>query len=280
MTRVASIAASANVAAGTARLRLSFVRRRDGATQLASSFAQAPLRAHRAFAAPDGSAVVTLVHVGPGLLAGDRLEIEVQVGAGASVILLAQSATKVHTMPTGASAGQGFHASVAEGGRLEVHGGLVVPFPGAELDQETSIDLAADASVVWTERWCLGRHRRGERATFRRMTSLLRIRRDDQLVYADRLVLDARPEAPVGPSVLGVMAGHDALASGVASLPAPLVGTAPRHEAAGVFDDGASAYLRCLDHDPGPLRDVVFGFANDVRAGQGLRPVDHPRYGA
>jgi urease accessory protein len=276
----ASVAPSASAAAGTARLRLALERRRDGVTRLASSFAQAPLRAHRAFAAPDGTAVVTLVHVGPGLLAGDRLEIEVHVGPGASAILLAQSATKVHTMPLGASAGQSFHARVEAGGRLEVHGGLVVPFPGAELAQETSIDLAGDASVVWTERWCLGRHRRGERATFRRLTSQLRIRRDGRLDYADRLLLDARPEAPVGPSALGVLGGYDALASGVALAPAPLQGPPPSHEASGVFADGASAYLRCLDHDPGPLRDVVFGFADDVRAGQGLRPVDRPRYGA
>ena len=280
MTLAARAASSTDVVGGTARLRLAFVRRHDGATRLASSFAQAPLRAHRAFAMPDGTAVVTLVHVGPGLLAGDRLEVEVHVGAGASVILLAQSATKVHTMPPGTSAGQSFRGTVEAGGRLEVHGGLVVPFPGAELSQETSIDLVGDASVVWTERWCLGRHRRGERATFRRMTSLLRIRRDGQLSYADRLVLDARPEASVGPSTLGVLGAHDALANGVALLPAPLTGTALRHEASGVFDDGASAYLRCLDHDPGPLRDVVFGFANDVRAGQGLRRVDHVRYGA
>ena len=280
MTGPASVAASASVAAGTAHLRLAFVRRRDGATRLASSFAQAPLRAHRAFAAPNGTAVVTLVHVGPGLLAGDHLEIEVHVGPGASAIVLAQSATKVHTMPAGGSARQSFLGTVADGGRLEVHGGLVVPFPGAELGQEAAIDLAGEASVVWTERWCLGRHRRGERGAFRRMASLLRIRRDGQLAYADRLVLDARAEAPVGPSTLGVLGGHDALANGVALLPEPLAGPAPRHEASGTFDDGASAYLRCLDRDPGPLRDVVFGFANDVRAGQGLGRVDHARYGA
>jgi hypothetical protein len=106
------------------------------------------------------------------------------------------------------------------------------------------------------------------------------VRREGVLRYADGLRLDARDAAPVGPTAPGVLGGQDALASGVALLPAGAAEMTPWHPGVGVFDEGRSAYLRFLARDPGPLRDVVYRFAGQVRSAQGLSAVELARYGA
>src|SRR5579862_951744 len=71
-----------------ARLELRFERRR-GRTVLAHSYAEPPFRSGGVFDL-DGAAYVILVTSGPGIFAGDSLQVSIHVGPGATVTLTSQ----------------------------------------------------------------------------------------------------------------------------------------------------------------------------------------------
>jgi len=61
-----------------------------------SSEQQPPLKVIRAFAQPDGGALVHLHNISGGVLGGDHLQVEIEVGAQASVQLTSTSATRIY----------------------------------------------------------------------------------------------------------------------------------------------------------------------------------------
>src|SRR6266496_3789119 len=77
-----------------ARLDLVFEARR-GRTMIAHAYAEPPFRIGRSFDV-DGAAYVILVCSGPGIFAGDALQLSIRVASGARVVLTSQSALQVH----------------------------------------------------------------------------------------------------------------------------------------------------------------------------------------
>lgn len=262
-------------------LRLRFVAG-DHGTRLASRLSVAPLRAHRAFPTPDGGAIVQIVHIGPGLLAGDVSSVDVHVGRGASAILVPQSATKIHAMADGTRARQVVRVRVEEGGHLEMHGALGIPFPGAAFEQRTEVDLDVGASILWTERWTTGRDLPEERrGAFRRLSSRIEVRIAGELRYADGIELVGIADAGDEPraDTLGILDGYAHLASGVfvgeggGELP-----DGPGLAVGRVGDDGL--YLRCLTDDASTARRAVFDMAAALREAHGRPPLAYGRYAA
>src|SRR6266508_7028707 len=82
----------------TARMELVFGAR-NGRTFVAHSYAEPPFRIGRSFDI-DGAAYVILVCSGPGIFAGDALQLSIRVGSGARVVLTSQSALQVHPSAT------------------------------------------------------------------------------------------------------------------------------------------------------------------------------------
>jgi len=259
-------------------LRLGFVAGRRG-TWLASRLSVAPLRAHRAFSMPDGTAIVQIVHIGPGLLAGDVSTIDVHVGRGASAILVPQSATKIHAMGEATIARQSVRVRVEPGGYLEMHGALGIPFPGSAFDQRAEVDLAPGASMLWTERWTTGRDLVDEpRGAFRRLSSRIEVRVAGELRYADATELVGTADAGDEPhaSTLGILDGRAHLASGV--FVGDGIGEVPSEAGVTVGRFGDGLYVRCLTDDAGAARRAVFGTASAIRAAQGRRSLAYGRY--
>lgn len=190
-------------ASPTGLLHLGFEAGADG-TRLAHQVGRAPLRCVRAFGLPSGERVAQLLHVGPGVMAGDRLDLRVDVASGARALLVAQSAAKLHAMRGDAEAHQRVTLHVGPGASLEYHPGLTIPFAGTAYRQRIEVDLAEGARFVMVERWSAGRVARGERHAYRRVESHVRVRRGGQLVYADALVLD--PADADGPAVFDARA--------------------------------------------------------------------------
>jgi len=101
-----------------ARLQLHFAHGARG-SYLREGSAEAPLRCLRGFSLPGGECVAQLLHIGPGIMGGDRLGLEVVVEAGAQVLLVAQSAAKLHAMHRGEFAQLSVRLRVAAGAILE-----------------------------------------------------------------------------------------------------------------------------------------------------------------
>lgn len=108
-----------------------------------------------------GWLVVNLASPAPGLLAGDRVDVRVEVEPGARLLLTAPSASRIHTMLDGhAELTQSFR--VANGGALDVWPEYLIPQAGARYRQRTRIEVAPGGSLLWTESIAPGRTAHGE----------------------------------------------------------------------------------------------------------------------
>ena len=125
---------------------------------------------HQSFRAPvhlikpyldAGVLVLNVVKPTAGLLAGDRLRVDVTVEPGASLLLTTPAATRVHAMPAGwAQTEQRFR--VGAGARLEYWPELLILQGGARYRQQTTIDLAAGGELLYFETVAPGRVASGE----------------------------------------------------------------------------------------------------------------------
>jgi urease accessory protein len=136
---------------------------------------------------PDGNGIHLIVaSSAPGVFGGDRLTQTIVVESGARVRLSSQSATQVHANAAGALASLASTYRVENGGRLECEWDPVIPFPEAQLDQRIQIELAAGATLLWSDALMAGREARGERWRFSRLSHELRLLRAGALEYMER----------------------------------------------------------------------------------------------
>jgi urease accessory protein len=133
---------------------------------------------------------------GGGLVDGDALRLDVDVGANAAALLATQAATKVYRSPGGTS--MTMAARVDDGGLLAVLPDPVVCFRGSVYRQDQRIDLAASASLLLTDWLTSGRHASGERWSFDRYASRLAIWIDGRRVTLDSVTLDPDDGGSVG----------------------------------------------------------------------------------
>jgi urease accessory protein len=142
---------------GTARLEVAAL---GGVSRCVGSASAAPVRV--LVPVTEGSAVwAYLTGFGGGVVAGDRYDVNVDVGPAARVHVGTSGATRAYR-----SAGSWAHLT----NRIHVGSdGLAVwgcdplaAFRGAQVVQQSRADLDADASLVWIDGLTAGRHANGE----------------------------------------------------------------------------------------------------------------------
>ena len=189
-------------APGAARLAFG----RCGAkTVLTTAFAASPLR----LLAPRNhgdAAWVFLATLGGGLVDGDRLEVGIDVGSGATALIATQASTKVYRSPSGCA--QRLSARVADGAALAVLPDPVVCFAGARYAQQVDVELAPDASLMLLDGYTCGRGARGERWKFSRYASRTTVTR-----RGERAVVDATRLEPAHGSIVRRMGRFEVVLS-------------------------------------------------------------------
>lgn len=140
----------------------------------------------------DGTATLLLLNPTGGLLAGDRLDIGISLGAGSRVCLSTPSATRVYRS-RGSLAVQRVRIEIGRGARLEWHPDHLIPSPGARLRQSTEIALAPDATLLYLDAWAAGRLARGESWGFDLLDSELRVHDEAGLLLRERSVIGGSP---------------------------------------------------------------------------------------
>jgi len=183
------------------RLRLRF-ERRGARTVLAACRGAVPLQVLAPLALPDPAAVVSILNPTGGLVGGDRLGIEVEVGPGAHACLTTPSATKVYRT-TGPPARQEVLVRLARGATLEYVPDHTIPFAGSDFRQVLHADLDPEARLVVIDAFAAGRVGRGETWQFARLESALMVRDAAGWLLRDRFVL----EPPIGWSGVGLAEG-------------------------------------------------------------------------
>jgi urease accessory protein len=177
-----------------ARLELVFTPR-AGRTVLAHAYAEPPYRVVSGFDHPLGLHVI-VASSAPGVFGGDALEQSVVVESGARVLLTSQSATQLHPHPSGRAADLRGRYVVADGGSLRCDWDALIPFAGAALAHQITIDLTGDARLTWMDATMAGRAGRGERWRLSGLEHELRLVHDGRLEYLERYLI--RPEGPAG----------------------------------------------------------------------------------
>jgi len=171
---------------GAAEIRFA---RRDGVTHLAHLYQRDPLRVLFPAPAAGDPPVAVIVTTSGGLVAGDRLDIRVELAAGAAAHVTASAAEKVYRS-TGRTTTIKQTLSIGPGAALEFLPPETILFDGARLRRETIIDLAPGSAFLGGDIVVFGRRARGERFTGGLLHEVWELRRDGDLVWGDSLHLE------------------------------------------------------------------------------------------
>jgi urease accessory protein len=132
-------------------------------TILRASEQEPPLRVVHAFPQAGGATLLHLHNLSGGVLGGDQLALDIELGPAARVQLTTTSATRIYRSSPGVSAARQTNVvRVRTGGVLEYVPDQLIPFAGSRYQQYTRIELEQDAGLFWWETIAPGRLARDE----------------------------------------------------------------------------------------------------------------------
>jgi urease accessory protein len=173
------------------KLSLTFGHRRGG-TRLLGAPHEGPLRVQRPFypEGEHGSCHVYILHPPGGVVAGDRLQLDLTLGHHTSALLTAPGASKLYRartsveQVTAARIAQRF--AVDDDALLEWLPHETIAFSGARASVVTAVDLTVSASYVGWDILCLGRPAAGERFASGELRTELSVSRAGKLQFFER----------------------------------------------------------------------------------------------
>jgi urease accessory protein len=146
-----------------------------------------------------GLAYLYLQNPSGGLFEGDRLEVRIEAGPGACVHVTTPSATRVHP----GRSRQIVELAVAAGSYVEYAPEPVIPFAGADYEQQVEADVAPGGRLLLSELVAPGRMAHGERFAYERLALTTRVRVESTEVIVDRLLLEPARRSPARRGLLG-----------------------------------------------------------------------------
>jgi urease accessory protein len=136
-----------------------------------------------------GAPEAVLVNIAGGIAGGDRFGVDLDLDAGARLVVTTASAEKVYRS-LGPDARFDVAARLADGAELVWLPQETILFDRARLVRTVDISLAPAATLVFAETIVFGRSAMGEAVTDGFFTDRWRIRRDMRLVFAENFRLD------------------------------------------------------------------------------------------
>jgi urease accessory protein len=150
-----------------------------------------PLKVVRAFDLDAGAALVHIHNLSGGVLAGDRLSLDLTVGPRASVQLTSTGATRVYRSRPGAPPAEfSTRVRVCQDGLLEYLPDPIIPFAGCRYVQHTDVELEDGAGLFWWETIAPGREARGEVFSYDALELSFRLQAGGLLIATERSDLD------------------------------------------------------------------------------------------
>jgi urease accessory protein len=169
-----------------------------GTTRLFNNLHYGPLRVQKALYPEDRKVChAIVVHPPGGVVGGDRLEIDIGVGAQAHAFITTPGAAKWY-QANGKVSRQSVHLHVNEGATLEWLPQETIFFDTANVVLEQDIELAAGATFIGCEILCMGRRGSGEAFNSGTVTQRSSIRRDGRLIWWEQgAMLGGRLDSPL-----------------------------------------------------------------------------------
>jgi len=160
-------------------------------TRLHLDVQQPPWRVVRAFTQENGGSLVHLHNVSGGVLSGDHLGLEINIGPGSIAQVTTTGATRLYRHRAGsADSVQHVKIDVGEGALLEYLPDALIPFAGARHRQSTSISLAKGATLFAWDVLAPGRQAMGETFAFDHLHIQTELRSGDRPLLLENLLLD------------------------------------------------------------------------------------------
>ena len=168
-----------------ASLALGFSRR-DESTILGRREHCGPLRVQKALY-PEGPGLchAIVLHPPSGIVGGDRLQIDVEVGSDAQALLTTPGAGKWYRS-AGPIAEQWVHLKVGAGATAEWLPQESIVFSGAQARMGITVELESGARYIGVETLCLGRRASGEQFERGSLRLASDIRIDGRLLWQER----------------------------------------------------------------------------------------------
>ena len=193
-----------------ALLRLE-LRRAGDRTRLFPLERYGPLTVQRPFY-PEGECChVYLLHPPGGVVGGDRLDLRVDLRAGAQALFTAPGAAKFY-LSAGDTANLDQRFKIGAGAGFEFLPQENIYFPGALVDVSTSIDVETGARLLLWEKHCFGRPANREQFDRGGLRSKIELRHAGQLIYTELQRVDAAELARAsgfrGQPVSGTLLAH------------------------------------------------------------------------
>jgi urease accessory protein len=163
----------------------------DGRTVVREREHEGPLQVQRAFY-PEGPELchVYLLHPPGGLVAGDGLDVSIQVDPSSRALVTTPAATKVYRGDQRPPVRVRQHLKVGAGGSLEWFPQETIVFDAGRVDLETRVDLEAGAAFLGWELVCLGRPAAGESFTAGSCRQRFELWREGRPLCLERARLD------------------------------------------------------------------------------------------
>ena len=147
-----------------------------------------PLRVVRAF-----GNLVHLHNLSGGVLAGDRLSLDIEVAAGARAQVTTTGATRLYRHRPGASeSSQQTRITVGDDAVLEYLPDALIPYAGSRHTQSTEIILGRNSTMFWWETLAPGRQAMGETFAFDTLRIQSRITATDRPLLIENFELSPR----------------------------------------------------------------------------------------
>lgn len=162
-----------------------------GRTALTHKLHHGPLTVQRAFyPEPGGLAHVYLIHPPGGIVAGDRLSLDVNVASGAHALITTPAATKFYRSE-GRIARQTQALRVRSGASLEWLPQETIVFGAARAETRTRVELEPGGQFCGWDIVCLGRAASGDLFATGRLNQAFEIWQGDRPLWVERSRFDA-----------------------------------------------------------------------------------------
>jgi urease accessory protein len=150
-----------------------------------------PWKVVRAFALPDGGKLVHLNNISGGVLAGDRLALDVELETGAAAQITTTGATRLYRHRAGKpDSQQQATFLVGDHAQLEYLPDLLIPYAASRHHQRTEFRLGRGATLFWWDVTAPGRFASGECFAFERLRIQAEIRAAERPVFREDYVLE------------------------------------------------------------------------------------------
>lgn len=167
-------------------LALRAARRDHGRTVLAEQSFRAPYHLSKPYwDAETETLLVQVVNPTAGILSGDKLESDISVDEGASLLVTTPSASRVFKMKEG-SAECRQHFRITSGAWLEVLPEPLVPHRGCTYHQRTQVEVAAGGGLFFVDQLMPGRVAHGEAWEWAKLILEIDVRLAGELILRER----------------------------------------------------------------------------------------------